>query len=177
MDAISLPSRQSIITLQGITVDNWTQITRLVVNKDQLELVAPNLNSLCEHQFYTPRSIVRAIVADATPVGYIRLQLEGHMAGEDRHEHGQVHKTNPLAHLLTFMIDQACQGLGFGTKAMKLLQREMVQREEPLGIKVLTKSFVNVHPDDSPEHFFTGLGFNQRGGPLAEQEMIWIPAR
>ncbi|KAF9930373.1 hypothetical protein BGZ65_005382 [Modicella reniformis] len=66
----------STITLHDIKADNREAITKLLVNRDQLGLVPRNLESLCEHQFYTPRSLVRAIVADNIPVGYIRLQQQ-----------------------------------------------------------------------------------------------------
>ncbi|KAF8927948.1 hypothetical protein EDD21DRAFT_419560 [Dissophora ornata] len=163
MDPLALPSRQSAITLQDITARNWESITRLVVNRDQLSLVVPNIQSLCEHQFHAPHSLVRAIVADTTaPVGYIRLQ-------QDPEEPGQ-----GVFQLLSFMIDQACQGLGFGTEAMLLLQKEMVNVPGFKGIRVPTKAFAGVHPDDSPEHFFAGLGFEKSKDPQV-QELTWSP--
>ncbi|KAF9214135.1 hypothetical protein BGZ59_004259 [Podila verticillata] len=68
----SLPSKSSSITLRDITADNWEHIIRLVVNKDQLALVPSNIHSLCDHQFVSG-SYVRAVYANETPVGYIRV--------------------------------------------------------------------------------------------------------
>ncbi|KAF9431653.1 hypothetical protein BGZ76_011863 [Entomortierella beljakovae] len=73
------------------------------------------------------------------------------------------------------MIDQACQGLGFGTRAMKLLQKYVLNLQGHQGIKVLMKSFETVHPEDSPEHFFVGLGFIKSKDVQNQDEMIWTP--
>ncbi|KAF9324798.1 hypothetical protein BG006_000222 [Podila minutissima] len=137
----SLPSRQSVVTLQDITADNWEHISRLVVNRDQLALVPSNIHSLCEHQF-VPGSVIRAVYADKVPVGYIRVNVV---------------QTQGL--LQCIMIDQKCQGLLFGTRALALLKKELKDRGV-VALAVHTKPFdVVVHKDDSPEHFFTGLGF------------------
>ncbi|KAG0357192.1 hypothetical protein BC939DRAFT_499414 [Gamsiella multidivaricata] len=171
MDRLKLPSRQSSITLQDITLDNWAAVTRLVVNQDQLGLAPSNLESLCEHQFHIPQSIVRAILADGTPIGYIRLQQEPKDQGQDQSVGDSNHS---MFLLLSFMIAKSCQGLGFGTKAILLLQQEMRDRKGFKGIRVLTKPFATVHPEDSPEHFFSGLGFEASEDP-GKQELIWIP--
>ncbi|KAF9122985.1 hypothetical protein BGW39_009365 [Mortierella sp. 14UC] len=192
MDPILFPTRQSVITLQDITSTNWARIIHLVVNKDQLTLVPPNVESLCEHQFH-PHSIVKAIYADTTPVGYIRLQQD--KDNEQGHEQGRV---QDVYRLQCFMIDQACQGLGFGTKALVALQNQLkahsaaVTTAEKLAaetnnsnnsaavattaasaiaIKVLTTSFATVHSDDSPEHFFAGVGFTK---DATGKEMVWV---
>ncbi|KAK3810819.1 MAG: hypothetical protein J3Q66DRAFT_350291 [Benniella sp.] len=176
MDSIQLPSRQSTVVLREVTANNWKAITELVVNREQLGLVPPNLESLCEHQFYTPKSIVRAIEADNVPVGYIRLHQEqeeqdqGHDNGT-----GDGGASSSIFLLRSFMIDQACQGLGFGTKAMLLLQEEIrgISRGKAI-VKVPTKPFAIVHPDDSPEHFLAGTGFRKdKGGQGQAEEMIW----
>ncbi|KAG0032859.1 hypothetical protein BGZ82_006362 [Podila clonocystis] len=137
----SLPSRQSTITLQDITADNWELVSRLVVNRDQLGLVPTNMHSLCEHQF-VPGSVIRAVYADKVPVGYIRVNV--------------VQKQGLLQ---CFMIDQKCQGLLFGTRAMILFKQELKDRGM-VALTVNTKPFdVVTRKDDSPEHFFTGLDF------------------
>ncbi|KAG0376471.1 hypothetical protein BGX24_007682 [Mortierella sp. AD032] len=191
MDPILFPTRQSSITLQGITSNNWHSIIRLVVNKDQLTLVPPNVESLCEHQFH-PLSIVRAIYADSTPVGYIRLQQDA-VNEQEEQKQGQV-----AYRLQCFMIDQACQGLGFGTKALVALQDQLVAQAAAsstttkvktttgadscsndsatttttLTIKVSTTPFATVHSDDSPEHFFATVGFTKG---ITGKEMVWVP--
>lgn len=191
MDPIHLPSRQSTVTLNEITAENWGAITKLVVNREQLGLLPSNLESLCEHQFYTPRSIVRAIKADNIPVGYIRLQQEAEettqIQGRDQdqvQDPDQDHGNASSVFLLqSFMINQASQGLGFGTKAMLLLQEEMRTRSRNVQhhrsnaiLKVLTKPFAAVHPEDSPEHFLAGLGFRKsKSDQGREEEMIWAP--
>ncbi|KAF9905752.1 hypothetical protein EC991_001355 [Linnemannia zychae] len=188
MEPILFPTRQSAITLQDITSTNWAHIIQLVVNKDQLTLVPTNVESLCEHQFHLPDSIVKAIYADSTPVGYIRLQQDK----DNEQQQEQV-----VYRLQCFMIDQACQGLGFGTKALVALQDLLeahsaaVARAEMSGaetdysnnntvlatsiaaisIKVSTIPFATVHSDDSPEHFFGGVGFTK---DAIGKEMVWV---
>ncbi|KAG0330138.1 hypothetical protein BGZ99_008001 [Dissophora globulifera] len=175
MDAITLPSRQSTIALQDITVHNWAPVTRLFVNRDQTALVVPNLESLCEHQFYTPRSVVRAVVADThTPVGYIRFQEQDSSEPYVKNNSAESTDGEGVYRLLSFMIDQACQGLCFGTKAMLLLQQELCRIQGFREIRVSTATFSTAHPDDSPEHFFAGLGFEKsKDGALETQAMIW----
>ncbi|KAG0317562.1 hypothetical protein BG000_004516 [Podila horticola] len=142
----SLPSRKSTITLQDITADNWERISRLVVNRDQLALVPTNMHSLCEHQF-VPESLIWAVYADQVPVGYVRVYVNAQKKGQ----------------MQSFMIDQKCQGLLFGTRAMTLLKQELKDRGV-VALAVNTKPFdVVIHKDDSPEHFFTGLGFQSKG--------------
>ncbi|KAI8352372.1 hypothetical protein B0O80DRAFT_499667 [Mortierella sp. GBAus27b] len=195
MDPLHLPSRHSTIALRPITAHNWRSVTKLLVNRDQLDLVPPNLESLCEHQFDAPRSIVRAIEADKVPVGYIRLveqvDASSSSAQEEQHREQQQQRTSQEQEapprptdasrvflLQSFMIDQTCQGLGFGSKAMSLLQEEIRNlgsghsKTAAAVIKVLTKPFAVIHPDDSPEHFFSGSGFTKNDHGQRE-EMIW----
>jgi GNAT superfamily N-acetyltransferase len=179
MDPILFPTRQSAITLQDITSINWARIIRLVVNKDQLTLVPPNVESLCEHQFHLPGSIVKAIYADSTPVGYIRLQQDK----DTEQGHGQ---EQAMYWLQCFMIDQACQGLGFGTRALVALQGQLKAQSAEAAVaeetndsnstvsitlKVSTAPFASVHPEDSPEHFFAGVGFTKDD---TGSEMVWV---
>ncbi|KAF9134214.1 hypothetical protein BGX30_012010 [Mortierella sp. GBA39] len=193
MDPIPFPTRQSTITLQDITNDNWQRIICLIVNKDQLTLVPPNVESLCEHQFHLPHSIVKAIYADSTPIGYLRVQR----VQEDCTPAAVSATTISAAitdQILTlpgtyqmkcFMIDQACQGLGFGTKALVQLQGQLValsttpasvqdkvvtNSPTTTTIRVLTAPFATVRSDDSPEHFFASVGFTK---DATGKEMVW----
>ena len=193
MDPILFPTRQSTITLQDITTDNWQRIIRLIVNKDQLTLVSPNVESLCEHQFHLPHSIVKAIYADSTPVGFLRVQ----QVREDctpatvsattikSATADQISTLSGTYQMKCFMIDKACQGLGFGTKALVQLQGQLAaQSTTPASmenkavinspttttIRVLTAPFVTVHSDDSPEHFFASVGFTK---DATGKEMVW----
>ncbi|KAF9200830.1 hypothetical protein BGZ49_008936 [Haplosporangium sp. Z 27] len=180
MNPILLPSRQSTISLQDVTLQNWKKISTLVVNKDQLDLVSPNLESLCEHQFHVPHSIVRAIVADNNiPVGYIRLQSQSQSQeprNDIQQQQQQQEQEQPVFILLSFMIDQKCQGLGFGTKAMLLLQDEIIHHYGCKGIKLFTKPFDSIlHQEDSPEHFFAGLSFIKKKDNQGQELMIWTP--
>ncbi|KAF9932945.1 hypothetical protein FBU30_006931 [Linnemannia zychae] len=192
MDPIFLPTRQSIITLQDITSDNWTHIIRLVVNIDQLTLCPPTVESLCGHQFHLPFSIVKAIYADSIPVGYLRVQqlpeIKQGLQGVPAAAAASAKQTLALSktyQIECFMIDQACQGLGFGTKALALLQKELGTRSSPsttaaidnkinecsFTLKVSTASFSTVPADDSPEHFFSGSGFTI---DIEHKEMVWV---
>ncbi|KAF9413373.1 hypothetical protein BGZ94_000755 [Podila epigama] len=149
---VTLPSRQSVITLSVITSTTWEKITRLVVNRDQVSLVPSNIHSLCEHQF-VPGSYVRAILADDTPVGYLRVN---HVQETPLQEHSP--NVQKWAKMQCFMIDQACQGLLFGTRALTLLKNEL-KAQGFHALTVDTKPFATVHNDDSSEHFFIGLDF------------------
>ncbi|CAO3565558.1 unnamed protein product [Mortierella alpina] len=163
MNAPALPSRNSVVELRDITADNWEHVTRLVVNKDQLGLVSSNLESLCEHQFHQPHSKVWAVCADNTPVGFIRLQREQNE-----------NSSRPVYFLKNFMIDQACQGLGYGTKAMGALREELLgTHTQQTEIRVWTTHFATVRQDDSPAHFFTALGFESSPN-ASDQQLVWI---
>lgn len=190
MDPILFPTRQSTITLQDITVDNWQHIVHLVVNKDQLTLVPPNVESLCEHQFFLPRSIVKAIYADSTPVGYLRVQQEQEACAPATDSAttistDQISTLSGTYQMKCFMIDKACQGLGFGTKALIQLQGQLLALSTTPAsledkavtnslttttIRVLTAPFATVHSDDSPEHFFASVGFIK---DATGKEMVW----
>ncbi|KAG0262945.1 hypothetical protein DFQ27_002012 [Actinomortierella ambigua] len=143
----ALPTRQSSIALAPITADNWRDVTSLVVNADQTDLVPPNYVSLCEHQFY-PASAIRCVLANHKVAGYIRYEFS---------------PDTKRVSILLFMIDQACQGLGFGTKALNLLMAEL-RSQGVQSISLSTKTFAAVPPDDSPEHFFALSGFRKIDG-------------
>ncbi|KAG0048472.1 hypothetical protein BGZ83_006588 [Gryganskiella cystojenkinii] len=160
---MDLPSSKSAITIREIDLDNWEKVSDLIVNKDQVDLLCSNLKSLCEHQFCIPQSVVRAVYAEDTPVGYIRLQSSSSLLPE--HDMGNYK-------LLSFMIDQRCQGLGFGTKAFEALKLDAVVAQGCKSIRVSTSTFSTVREDDSPAHFFATLGFTQGD---SSSELIWTP--
>jgi GNAT superfamily N-acetyltransferase len=161
---MDLPSSQSVVTIRDITADNWEQVCALVVNKDQVQLLPSNLTSLCEHQFHTPQSIVRAIYADNVPVGYIRLfRLSSDTKDEEEEEEeGRSYR------LLSFMIDQHCQGLGFGSRALKILfvNDAIVLKS----IRISTTTFSTVRKDDSPACFFETFGFQL---DPSSSDLVW----
>lgn len=159
---MDLPSSQSVVTIRDITADNWEQVCALVVNKDQVQLLPSNLTSLCEHQFHTPQSIVRAIYADNIPVGYIRLFQLSSDTEEEGEGEGRSYR------LLSFMIDQHCQGLGFGSRALKIL---LVNDAIVLkSIRISTTTFSTARKEDSPAYFFETFGFQL---DPSSSDLVW----
>lgn len=171
--SMELPSRRSIVSIRDITIHNWEQVSVLTVNKDQEKIAPSNLHSLCEHQFHSPHSIVRAVYADNNPVGFIRLQSFSPSSSHssENPDNGKGDEKGCYL-LLNFMIDWRSQGLGFGTRALQALQQDMVADHECRSILISTATFSTVHKDDSPAEFFESLGFVVDS---STGRLVWTP--
>ena len=97
------------VTLRELTAETWPECVSLQVAEDQQAYVASNLVSLAEAHFY-PGTIVRAVYAGATMVGFV-------MYGPDA-EYAPGEKPGAYA-LVRLMIDRAYQGKGHGRKALE----------------------------------------------------------
>ena len=137
-----LATRDSQVTLREITWETVPTILRLDVMENQKKFVAPNAFSISE-AYFEPKAWFRAIYADETPVGFIMLY-------DDPDE--------PVYFLWRLMVDSRYQGLGFGRRAVELL--ETYVRGRP-GAKELVVSYV---PEEGgPEVFYRKLGFVPTG--------------
>ena len=135
-------TRDSQVTLREITWETVPTILRLDVMENQKKFVAPNAFSISE-AYFEPKAWFRAIYADETPVGFIMLY-------DDPDE--------PVYFLWRLMVDSRYQGLGFGRRAVELL--ETYVRGRP-GAKELVVSYV---PEEGgPEVFYRKLGFVPTG--------------
>ena len=102
-----------MISLRKITSDNWHDIRRLAVHKEQEDFVAPNLYSLAEAYVDSVDGcppLPLAIYNGDEPVGFImsnyEVAEENEWADED------------IYHICRFMIDKNHQGKGYGREAM-----------------------------------------------------------
>lgn len=169
---MDLPSRRSIVSIRNIAIDNWEQVSALTVNRNQEKVAPANLHSLCEHQFHSPHSIVRAVYADNNPVGFIRLQSFSPSSHASECPDDSKADEKGCYLLLNFMIDWKSQGLGFGTRALKALQQDMVAEHECRSIHILVATFSTLHKDDSPAEFFESLGFVMDS---VAGRLVWTP--
>lgn len=106
------------VTLRELTAESWHECVDLRVAEDQRAYIASNLASLAEAHFY-PGTIVRAVYADATMVGFV-------MYGPDA-EYAPAEEPGAYA-LVRLMIDQAHQGEGYGRQALEAVIAELGQQ-------------------------------------------------
>lgn len=135
--------RETVVSLQEVTLDNLREVLRLKVRSDQEHLVASNAVSIAQAHFYPQTAWFRAIYADETPVGFVML--------EDDRELQE-------AALWRFMIDQRYQRLGIGWRALELVVAHV--RTLP-GVSVLETSYVP--GENSPAEFYHKFGFVDTG--------------
>jgi diamine N-acetyltransferase len=107
------------VTLRDVTKENWQECIKLKLAPEQEHFVASNTYSLAESKFM-PTFIPQAIYANAgstdgdTMVGFVMYGLYPDGVAP----YGQRHW------IFRLMIDQAYQGLGYGTAALHIvLQR------------------------------------------------------
>jgi GNAT superfamily N-acetyltransferase len=146
------PGRDAAVTLRKITDDNVRVIVGLHVGRHQKAFVASNAVSLAE-AYATTKVWPRAIYADETAVGFTMLS--------DDHE-------KPRYYLWRFMIDQHYQRLGFGRRAMDLVEDYV--RNRPGGDRV----FLSYVPGPGgPGAFYRSLGYEETGSEdHGEREMV-----
>lgn len=137
-----------LVTLREITADTVVSIVGLSVAPEQSHLVAPNAISLAQALF-APEAWFRAVYADDEPVGFVMLYDES--LRENVPE-------RPKVGVWRFMIDQRFQGLGIGSRALRLVIEHVRSRGRVQRIEL---SYVP--GPGCPEPFYRRLGFVDAG--------------
>ena len=162
MNDTPMPAAGTPVSLREITADTVRAITTLTVSTEQGSYVASNAVSLAQALF-APSAWYRAIYAGDTPVGFVMVHDETRLSGADR-------PAVPGIGLWRFMIDQRCQGRGFGRAA--LLQVIDHFRGRP-GIDAFLTSCV---PGPlSPQPFYESLGFVATGEMDDDEVVLALP--
>ena len=141
----------SKVSLREITAETVRAICNLDVAETQKQFVAPNAVSIAQ-AYFEPKAWFRAIYADETPVGFVML-FDDPVA--------------PEYFLWRFMIAADHQGLGFGARAIQLLEDYVRTRPNA------TKLLVSYVPEKGgPGTFYRKCGFSETGKMIgSEMEM------
>lgn len=148
-----LPDRGASVSLREITRETARSFLLLDVADTQMSLVAPNAVSIAQ-AYFAPEAWFRGIYADDVPVGF--AMLEDWSQVKDREP--ERFDGEPYVALWRFMIDERFQGLGFGSKALKLLIDVAKSREYA---SLMLLSFVPTGPNAEP--FYARHGFVNTG--------------
>ena len=161
IDKDPMPAAGTPVSLREVTADTVRAITRLAVSPEQASYVASNAVSIA--QAYFDRSAwFRAVYAGEVPVGFVMIEDQTLLEGE-------VRPAEPEVGLWRFMIDQRCQGRGFGAEAIALLVAEVATRP---GIHQLWCSCVP--GPHSPRAFYEKLGFVATGAVDDGEEVLLL---
>lgn len=136
------PTRDSVVSLRPITQDSLRSYLRLEVAEHQKAYVATNPISIAQAAF-AAHPWQRGIHADEVPVGYVLVDLD---------------EAEGPPCIWRFMIDQRYQGLGFGTRAIRLIVDEVRRIRAPERVVLST-----VPGEHTPQPFYERLGFRDTG--------------
>ena len=100
------------IELKEVTKDNWIDCIYLSLYPEQEDNVASNVASIAESKF-EPQNQLRAIYKEEKVIGFLAFCVEDDPPDPE------------LYWIFRFMIDKNFQGLGYGTKALKLVIEEI----------------------------------------------------
>lgn len=158
MNDTTVPPAGTPVSLREITADTVRAITKLTVSTEQGSYVASNAVSLAQALF-APSAWYRAIYAGDSPVGFVMVEDQTLLQGAER-------PAQPSIGLWRFMIDQRCQGRGFGRAALLLVIEHFRQRPG------ITEFLTSCMPGPlSPKGFYESLGFIDHG-EFDEDEMV-----
>lgn len=142
METAAPVTPESVASLREITKETVHAILRLRVSESQQKMVSTVAAAIARAHFERKLTF-RAICADDTPVGFLMLYDDPDM---------------PKFCLWTSLIDSRYQGLGFGRRAMGLLEEYV--RSRPGG-EMLELSYYPV--EGGPEPFYRKLGYVPTG--------------
>ncbi len=154
-------SPSSAVSLRPITADTVRLVCLLDAGPEHDHLVAPNAFSIAQAYFH-PEAWFRAIYADNVPVGFVMLSDPSQVPGRSL----ELNDGRPCVSLWRFMIDQRYRGMGFGSKALKLIIEHARTRT---AAQRLLLSFVPAN--NNPEPFYAKFGF-VRTGEIDEGEVV-----
>ena len=145
------------VTLQPITKENWYQCAQLQIRSDQHHFVEPVFFSIAQSKFEPERAIL-AIYHENTLVGFVMYN--------DQPLHDGTYRISRL------LIDQKCQGLGYGRAAIIQVLDRLRQ------IASCKEVLVEYSPDNAAAaHLYSSLGFVPFGQTKYSDEDYDIIAR
>lgn len=142
------------VTLRPIDKTNFETVGYLSVAKYQKDLLADNMLSIAECQFF-PTYVPRAIYLNGKPVGFALYEP-------------LTEKGRPNEYLIfRFMVDKEYQKKGIGTRAMRLLIEE-IQRIP--GAEKITICYAD--ENENARTFYKNLGFVETGPDPEDEDEI-----
>jgi diamine N-acetyltransferase len=144
----------STVSLREVNAETVRAICALsdTLSAAQRKMVADNAISIAQ-AYFTPEAWFRAIYAGDTPVGFVMLYIPS----DNEVEH-------PEYYLWRFMIAGPYQKLGYGQRALELIEAHV----RTLGAKELLLSCCE--GDASPEGFYRKAGY-ERDGKMYDEEV------
>jgi diamine N-acetyltransferase len=145
------------LRLVDITRDNFDAVACLSVHDHQRDFLASNSYSIAEASF-NPALRTRAVYVEDRPVGFIMYVVPE----SDDDEPG-------CYGIWRFMIDQACQGLGYGRAALSTALREIESNGDA------SKIFISYKQDNElAKRFYESFGFEEDGVDADSNEMVAV---
>ena len=138
-----------------VTRENLYDVLALKVTPAQKRFVASVAKSIAEAHYY-PSAWFRAVYVEETPVGFVLLNDDRQMEGEERGDG---------MYLWRFLVDHRFQGKGYGRQTLEMV----IAHCRALGAPTLTLSCV---PEPgSAEPFYERFGF-VRTGEMDDDEVV-----
>lgn len=137
--------------IRPVTKDNWLELARLKVSKDQENFVAPNVYSIAQMHFGADDDVGRwsltslGVYDQDQPVGYVLYGLN--------YDHPE---TQGL--IMRLMVDENHQGKGFGRFAMRAVL-DLFRADEKIKKVVLSYEPENA----AAKQLYSSLGFVESG--------------
>lgn len=129
------------ISIRPVTKDNWLDVIKLEISKQQEDYVALNSEAIAESSFYE-HYVNRAIYCGDDVVGFIQYYQELEEGLPDEF------------YIAQFMVDLKLQGQGIGTKATELVLEEIKRIPE---CKVVSILYMPGH--HAMRRFYSRFGF------------------
>ena len=161
-----------MIELKEITYENFVDVLKLRVEKDQEDFVASNSYSLAEAYCSLKESPIPdtplAIVHEEEVVGFLMYEYCGIQRddGEDDDEYLQ---ETPYYHLFRYMVDKKHQGKGYGRLAMERLIEHI--KTKPQG--EADGFFICYCPENGvAKKFYESFGFVDTGQVIDDENIM-----
>ena len=130
------------ITLVDVTRENWRDICALNPGEEGLKYTGSNSFNIL-WSVYEPQWIVKGITADGLLVGCARYGPSTELPGIE---------------LIHFMIDERCQGLGYGKAAVVAVAEDIFRRFD------VPELYLSVDPKNArARHVYRAVGFYDTG--------------
>ena len=127
------------VSLKPLTADNWQECIGLKVRREQADFLPSNLYSIAEAQFY-PKAVPLAIYSEQDQmVGFVMYGIDV-----------ETEKWK----IFRLMIDQACQGRGYGRAALERVIERLSAQSDCNEILIACQT-----GNDAARQLYASLGF------------------
>jgi len=133
--------------LKEITGDNFSECINLKVSEEQQTFVASNVKSLAQAWLYLNNARPFSIYDGENMVGFLMVDIDFHWHGDKN-----------TVYLWRLMIDEKCQGKGYGKAAVQLAIKYLKENINPDKIKT-----AYVPGNESAKKLYESLGFVVNG--------------